>query len=443
MPQPDGQRETPGQDPGSLPSFGLEMRRRRVEAGLSLGRFATLVHYSKSHLSKIENGVKPAGVDLARRCDAALGAGGRLADMAFADRADDPAATGTDTIDPFADEVWEMTLAPDGSIRFVPRRQVLIGGAVSILGVGLGRGAAAAAADSSMVAELWSAFDTVRRLGQRTAPAVVLPGLIAQAHTARGLAGAASGAARRDLLTLSARYAELTSWMVQETGDDAATEWWLALTARLATSAGDADLAAYTRVRRAEVALYRDDGRATVELAKAAREDARLSARVRGMAAQREAQGLSLLGDVDGCQRALDRAAAFAGTATEQAGGALGSSTTPDLLAVVTGWCLHGIGQPLRSAEILESQMASFSPLARRARARFGARLALAYAAAAEVEQACAVADWVLRDAELVGSATITADVRRLAATLRRWPTSHAVREIAPRLSAALYAPGR
>ncbi|GDY31483.1 nSTAND1 domain-containing NTPase [Gandjariella thermophila] len=58
--------------------FGSELRRLRAQRGVSLAGLSRLVHYSKGYLSKIENGDKPVTMDVARRCDAALGAGGSL-----------------------------------------------------------------------------------------------------------------------------------------------------------------------------------------------------------------------------------------------------------------------------------------------------------------------------------------------------------------------------
>src|SRR5215468_7716218 len=58
--------------------FGDELRRRREASGQTLGQFARRLHYSTGYLSKIENGLKPPSEDVARRCDAALGANGEL-----------------------------------------------------------------------------------------------------------------------------------------------------------------------------------------------------------------------------------------------------------------------------------------------------------------------------------------------------------------------------
>lgn len=56
--------------------FAAELRRLRSLRGMSLTELARSVHYSKGYLSKIENGGKPPTLDVARRCDAVLDAGG-------------------------------------------------------------------------------------------------------------------------------------------------------------------------------------------------------------------------------------------------------------------------------------------------------------------------------------------------------------------------------
>jgi transcriptional regulator with XRE-family HTH domain len=58
--------------------FGSALRALRCKQGLSLGDLAQLVNYSKSHLSRVETGKKQPSSDLARHCDAVLGAEGRL-----------------------------------------------------------------------------------------------------------------------------------------------------------------------------------------------------------------------------------------------------------------------------------------------------------------------------------------------------------------------------
>jgi hypothetical protein len=86
--------------------------------------------------------------------------------------------------------------------------------------------------------------------------------------------------------------------------------------------------------------------------------------------------------------------------------------------------------------------LARIPPTAHRNQARYGARLALALAADAEVDEACLVARQVLDHAELIDSATVRVDLGRLARTLTRWRNHGSVRELSPRLTAALHMHG-
>ncbi|MGW7435630.1 nSTAND1 domain-containing NTPase [Streptomyces sp. NPDC054849] len=80
---PDRRRKTDHQhesDDTATP-FPAQLRRLRMQRGLSLADLARRTHYSKGYLSKIETGSKRVTVDVARRCDDVLLAGGELLRM--------------------------------------------------------------------------------------------------------------------------------------------------------------------------------------------------------------------------------------------------------------------------------------------------------------------------------------------------------------------------
>ncbi|HCT75900.1 MAG TPA: hypothetical protein DGT23_04775 [Micromonosporaceae bacterium] len=60
------------------PAFGEELRRLRVQRGLSLRRLARQVHYDQGYVSKIENGLKPPTGAFATACDTVLDTGNML-----------------------------------------------------------------------------------------------------------------------------------------------------------------------------------------------------------------------------------------------------------------------------------------------------------------------------------------------------------------------------
>jgi transcriptional regulator with XRE-family HTH domain len=415
--------------------FGTELRRMRMQVGLSLAQLSGLVHYSKGHLSKIETGVKAPSADLVRLCDAALRAEGALVTLV----AEQPAETRRPeaTTD---DEVWSMSLASEGTRWFRPmnRRDAPVLNAMAGFGLST-QGISATAGEAGTLEIFRSLFDQLRQLGQAASPGVVLPSVIAQTHVLRRLATLAPDRTRSDLLVLGARYAEFAGWMAQESGNDQAALWWTAQAVEMAAAGGDHDLAAYALVRRALVTLYREDATQTIDLARQAQVHQRTPKRIRGLAAQREAQGHALAVDYDACMRSLDRARELLGSvADDAAGAALGPVNLPDPVAMVTGWCLHELGRPTEAGEILDAEVARIRPQALRSRARYGVRQALAHASAGQIEHACTLTAPLLSITDVVGSATIATDLRRLARVLARWHRDAAVRELYPALTEAL-----
>jgi len=295
-----------------------------------------------------------------------------------------------------------------------------------------GQGEAAAAAFAAL-------FGQFRRLGQRVFPAALLPALIAQTQTLRGLAAPAPNPARSILLGLAARYAEYTGWTAQEVGDDHAALWWTDEAVQLAAAAGQPEMGAYALVRRALVGMYRGDAAETIDLAQMAWSDPRASERVRGLAALREAQGYALTGADSACQHALERGREHLAKAKDDpTNPILGTSTVPDPAAMATGWCLHDLGRPTDAGAVLDREISQLPADAQKTRTRFAARRALAYAVAGEVDHACALTSELLSDALEVSSATIRLDLVRLARALNRWPNHDPVRSLQPEFTRAL-----
>jgi hypothetical protein len=261
-------------------------------------------------------------------------------------------------------------------------------------------------------------LDQSRALGQVLAPADVLPMLLGPTRALRRVAAAAHGDERDAMLQLAARFAEYTGWIAQEAGDEQGAMWWTDRAVEYAGLAGQPDMAAYALVRRGLIALYRHDGRQTVELAQRAQQATR-DPRIRGLAAQREAQGLAVLADRDGALRALDRAADLLDQASG-GGTPLGPTNVADQIEAARGWCLYDLGDTRRAAESLRGQYDALAPTALRARARWGARLALALAADGEAQEAAAVAGQVIEACAQVDSATVRVDLRALAREFNR-----------------------
>ncbi|MGW7273735.1 helix-turn-helix domain-containing protein [Streptomyces sp. NPDC054864] len=428
---------------GQSAEFGPELRRLRIAAGFTLTRLAASVHYSKGQLSKVETGNKRASIEFARLCDTALGADGALAALVAS-------SPGTKPARPSFSLSEEATVMADdpaahpgtGARRPLSRRQLMATGAASVLAirtVGPTDPVPPGSVGDTLLTASLGLLDQYRRIGQVTPPDVLVPALAEQVRSLRSLAARTGARPGLDLLALSSRFAEYTGWLAQEAGDDDAALRWTAHAVDLADGAGDHDLASYAFVRRALITYYRGDAADTIALAEAAHSD-RLPPRIRGLAAQRKAQGHALAGDYASCLRSLDEARELLAEESGPTAGSpvLGSTHLADPASMITGWCLLDLGRPRAAAEALDRECARLPEHAWRTQARYGVRRALAHAVAGEIDHACEIAEDVLHLATSVGSATIATDLRRLAHTLARHPRNRSYLAVAPRLTAAL-----
>lgn len=415
-------------------SFAMELRRRRTAAGISLARLANIVHYSKSHLCKVELGSKTPSVALARSCDQALQADGALARLVHVQ----PVAAVISAEE--MGEVWTMLMPPDGDCEFSSfnRNALPTSGTAGLKWLMPSPIGAESAADHALPTfRLW--LREIQRLGQVSDPTAISKMLIPMTDTLRGLSRHGPIASRHAALRLASRFAEFTGWMAQEQGNETAALWWTGYAVNLARAGGDEELESYAFVRRAELALYRDDPMTTIELARRAQE-LDCAPRIRSLAVQREAQGLALAGDEKRCHNALARAAdlmELASSATDPEL-MLGSTNITNPMPFATGWCLQDLGRPAEAAAILANELNLLRPDAHRVRARYGARLALSLASEREIERACFALEQVLDVASLINSATVRHDLRQVTHMLGRWRSNPAVRMIMPRLTAAL-----
>jgi len=404
---------------------------------MSLAALAGSTNYSKSHLSKVESGVKQPSADLARRCDTALGAAGALARLA-------PREAGKDIVPTAADdgEIWTMNVTADGRGEFHAfNPDTALAGGVSTLMSWAGPAPGQSPGAELTLSRFRALLDELRRMGQVLDPGTVIQMVIPAANALRALAARwpADGGARAS--RLAARFAEYAGWMAQEQGNEAASLWWTSQAVGMAAAGADDDMASYALVRRAEIALYNDDAAGAVELARRAQLSPSRT-RTQGFASQREAQGHALAGDEWACRRALDRAAALMGSAAaepDDGEAPLGSTTMRDPVAFVSAWCMQELGHPRHATEVLVRELADVPPHAHRVRARYGARLAVTLASQHEIDEACRVTEPVLATAISINSATVRHDLRLLRRALNRWRTHPEVVGIMPALTSALY----
>ncbi|MET7402761.1 helix-turn-helix transcriptional regulator [Dactylosporangium sp. NPDC005572] len=392
--------------------FGTQLRRRRESAGLSLRALAEKVHYDPGYVSKVETNRRNPSHDFVLRCDAVLGADGELVAAAGA-----PAGAAAGVLAGVPDGARglgaELTLRlrRDGGAEVDPGDGVPL--------AALDAGASVAVLQDPELAESFAGtLEQLRVQGQRMPSGPLLVSVVAQGQVA--YAAALAGPGRRpEYLLLAARFAEYAGWLAQEAGDHTAALLHTDRAERLALAAGDDDLVAYVWVRRAEMALYRRDSAQVLDAAT----EALLrpaSARVHALALHRQAQGYALTGALGRCADALGRAAELMDTGGRAAAAPLGSSTVADLQAATAGWCYHDLGEPDRSAVLLQRAVAGIPATARRARGLFSARLALAHAVDGDFDRASEAGREALAAVRYTRSASTIGELRSLAGELLR-----------------------
>jgi transcriptional regulator with XRE-family HTH domain len=410
-----------------MKAFGAELRRRRLQAGMSLGNLARLIHFDRGYLSRVERGERGPSSVMARQCDAVFEANGELVHLAM-ENGKRQVPVPQDGSRPVGRERHDTKLEAQFNR--------ISSAATNWISPANGQGIIA---DKNLVSQTRATFDLLRQQGHTTSPRLLLPTLAAQFGTLYQVAGTAESPIRERLLGLAAHFVEYAGWMAQESGDERASLSLTATAKRLARTAGELRLAAYTLVRRADVALYQGRSRDVIDLAEEAETDRCACVRVRTLAAQRAAQGYAMAGQRDECVRALERAA-LAGMGARACDDAipLGSTSLGQLTTAIEGWCFYDLGQPARAAAALSRALAEVPHTAHRARALYGVRLAMSHAANGDIDLACTDADDALTNAQLVDSASTRHELRKLGALLRRWPSKPTVHDIQTRINLEL-----
>jgi transcriptional regulator with XRE-family HTH domain len=117
----------------SAAAFGSVLRRHRQARGLSVRALAAKVHYSKSQISDLENGIRLPHRALAYSLDEVLTAGGELAALCREHRAASGARPVPLAVSRYADLATELLLGGDGELEDMRRRTLLaLGGTVGL-----------------------------------------------------------------------------------------------------------------------------------------------------------------------------------------------------------------------------------------------------------------------------------------------------------------------
>jgi tetratricopeptide (TPR) repeat protein len=238
------------------------------------------------------------------------------------------------------------------------------------------------------------------------------------------------------MLRFACQFTEFGGWIFQDAGDLGCAMHWTDRALDYALELGDQRVIAYTLMRKAMIATESGNPAQGLGIANSALNyrDA-LTPRLRAVILRQRSYSNAALGEVLASARDSDEAVIEAIAGVEQGEADRAPYCTPTYAAMEAGasWVL--LGHPKTALPILEKSRSEWLDHTQvRDYALCVSRLGMAYAAAGELEQACAAAEEVLVLAQGLGSRRVVGQLDLLYRRLARWRQDPAVAGVRGRL---------
>jgi hypothetical protein len=265
--------------------------------------------------------------------------------------------------------------------------------------------------------EQWHALvKTDNLLGPRFA----LAGVLNQISVVEALRAVLRDEQRLEVVRLGAQYAESAAWLYEDAGNMAQARYWTSRAMEWAYVGDDQRLLAWTIFRRSQQAAATPDAAQAIGLAQAARRnEEQLATPTRAAIRVQEAYGHALDGNEQASQRLLDEAHTWAASDTVgDAHEGHGSYCTPGHIEIQRANCWLTTGSPNKAIRLYEDTVRTLPPVYQRNRAAALSRLAVAYLAEGQLEQAASTALSALPVARSSGARRILEEIKGVGAAL-------------------------
>jgi transcriptional regulator with XRE-family HTH domain len=228
----------------------------------------------------------------------------------------------------------------------------------------------------------------------------------------------AHGNLRLKVFDLAALYSEFYGWLLEDVGQPLRGQVWTARALEWAQAGENADLTAYTLMRRAQQAAAQGDAPLTIGLAQAVGRVPGVSARIRSASAQQQAHGLAFEREERQALQALDDAESL----LDEGGGDsiedlydLAEWCVPSYLTAQRANVLLTLGRGERAVQTFDDALAVWPQEYRRERGLHLARKARALAVDHRPDEAVAVGGEALAIAQETGSHRTLNELRGVA----------------------------
>jgi tetratricopeptide (TPR) repeat protein len=238
------------------------------------------------------------------------------------------------------------------------------------------------------------------------------------------------------MLRFGCEFTEFGGWVFQDAGDLLCAMHWTDRALDYALELGDQRTIAYTLMRKAMIATESGNSAQGLGIANSALKykDA-LTPRLRAVILRQRSYSNAALGEVIASARDSDEAVTEAVAGEKQGEGDGASYCTPTYAAMEAGASWVILGHPKTALPILEKSRSEWPDHTQvRDYALCVARLAIAYADAGELEQACAATEEVITLAQGLGSRRVVGQIDLLHRRLARWRQDPAVAGLRGRL---------
>jgi tetratricopeptide (TPR) repeat protein/DNA-binding XRE family transcriptional regulator len=231
----------------------------------------------------------------------------------------------------------------------------------------------------------------------------------------------ARGELRLKVFDLAALYAEFHGWLLEDIGQPLRGQAWTGRALEWSQAGENADLTAYTLMRRAQQAATQRDAALAIGLAQAAGRVSGVAARIRSASAQQLANGLAVEGEERQALLALDAAESLL------AEGALEPADPSAAPYQLAEWCIPSyltaqranvlltLGRADRAVRTFDRALAEWPQDYRRERGLHLARRARALAVDRRPEEAVAAGGEALAIAQETGSHRTLTELRTVA----------------------------
>jgi tetratricopeptide (TPR) repeat protein len=271
-----------------------------------------------------------------------------------------------------------------------------------------------------IVAHLREQWHALVKTDNLLGPRYALAGVLNQITVVDALRSVLRDEQRREVVRLGARYAESAAWLHEDAGNMAQARYWTNRAMEWAYEGDDERMLAWTIFRRSQQAAATPDAAQVIGLARAARRhEERLATPARAAIRVQEAYGHALDGDEQASQRLLDEAQTWAASDTVgDARGGHGSYCTSSYIEIQRANCWLASGQPKKAIALYEEGLRTLPTVYQRNRAAALSRLAVAYVADGQLEQAAGTAHAALPVARSTGSRRILEEIKGTSAEL-------------------------